>query len=493
MGNVRIPDRMDQVAGAAGEVNEGMMNILKELEGIVGASGIVAGAAVEERYRTDLMRQVHPAPLCLVRPKSNEEVAAVLRLANAHGTPVTTQGGMTGTVLGAIAGEDAIILSLERMNRIEEIDQASMTMTVEAGALLQTVQEQAEAAGLFVPLDIGSRGTATMGGVIATNAGGLRAVRWGVARDMVLGLEAVLADGTVVTGLKKVLKDNAGYDWKHLLIGSEGTLGVVTRASLRLRARPLSTMTAIAALDSFDAVLALLRRLDCELGGQLTSYEVMWRNFYEVVTEGNRDKRSPPLPPGHAYYIVVEAMGGDPERDMDQFEAVLARAISQGEVADVVIAQSESQRENLWAVREDLEAPMRKHMLAFAFDISVPLSVMSNVVRDVEEAIRRDYPDAMILTYGHLGDSNVHFVVGVGDFSKAAEHKVDIAVYSAVSRAGGSISAEHGVGLAKRDYLHFSRTEGELALMRTIKAALDPKNILNPGKLIDMAKKGAPA
>lgn len=464
------------------------MQILDELRRVVGDTGLVQREAVEERYRTDLMRQVHPAPLCLVKPRTTAEVAAVLGLANEHGVPVTTQGGMTGTVLGGIAGEDAIILSLERMNRIEEVDQASMTMTVEAGVLLQKVQEQAEEAGLFIPLDIGSRGTATIGGVISTNAGGLRAVRWGVARDMVLGLEAVLADGTIVTGLRKVLKDNAGYDWKHMLIGSEGTLGVVTRASLRLRARPLSVVTAIAATDSFDAVLTLLRRLDAELGGQLTSYEVMWQNFYEVVTEGNREKRSPPLSKDHAYYIVIEAMGGDPERDMEQFETVLGRAIADGEIADVVIAQSESQRESLWAVREDIEVPMRKHMLAFAFDISVPLSVMSDVVREVEDAIRRDYPQAMILTYGHLGDSNIHFVIGVGDFSKEAELKVDNAVFTAVSRAGGSISAEHGVGLAKRDYLHFSRSGGELALMRKMKAALDPGNILNPGKVIHMGK-----
>lgn len=464
------------------------MQVLDELKHIVGETGLIVGTAVEERYRTDLMRHVHPAPLCLVRPKSTEEVSAVMRLANEHGIPVTTQGGMTGTVLGAIAGEDAIILSLECMNRIEEIDQASMTMTVEAGVLLQKVQERAEEAGLFVPLDIGSRGTATMGGVISTNAGGLRAVRWGVARDMVLGLEAVLADGTVVAGLKKVLKDNAGYDWKHMLIGSEGTLGVVTRASLRLRAKPLSVMTAIAAMDSFDAVLTVLRRLDAELGGQLTSYEVMWRNFYEVVTEGNREKRSPPLPGDHAYYVVIEAMGGDPERDMEQFETVLGRAIEDGEIADVVIAQSESQRESLWAVREDIAEPMRNHMLAFAFDISVPLSRMSDVVKETENSICRDYPDAMILTYGHLGDSNIHFVIGVGDFSKEAEHKIDNAVFTAVSRAGGSISAEHGVGLAKRDYLHFSRSDGELALMRRMKAALDPRNILNPGKVIDMVE-----
>jgi FAD/FMN-containing dehydrogenase len=326
-----------------------------------------------------------------------------------------------------------------------------------------------------------------VGGVISTNAGGLRAVRWGVARDMVLGLEAVLADGRVVTGLTKTLKDNAGYDWKHLMIGSEGTLGVVTRATLRLRPMPRSTMTALLGTDDFEKIVGLLRDLDADLGGQLTSFEVMWQDFYTMITEANRAKRAPPMPASHHFYVLVEAMGGDPAGDPARFEAALAAAIARGQAADAVIAQSGRERDALWAVREDLMEPMRKLWPMFAFDVSVALGDMAVTAERAIAAIRGEFPAARILTYGHAGDGNLHFVVGVGDNSPAAEHRVDLAVYRAVAEVGGSISAEHGVGLTKRGYLGFSRSADEIALMRILKAALDPGNILNPGKILPPA------
>ena len=370
------------------------------------------------------------------------------------------------------------------MSRIEELDAASMTMTVEAGATLQAVQEAAAQAGFLIPLDLGSRGSATIGGVISTNAGGLRAVRWGVAREMVLGVEAVLADGTVADGLKKMLKDNAGYDWKHLMIGSEGTLGIVTRATLRLRPQPCTTMTALLAIADFADIYVLLRDLDRDLGGQLTSFEVMWQNLYAAVVEANRAKRAAPLPSSYPLYVLVEAMGGDPEGDPARFETVLAGALERRQALDAVIAQSERERADLWAVREDIGGPMQANAPMFAFDVSVGLSDMPATVRRTTEAVVANYPDALIFTYGHAGDGNLHFVIGVGDGSQDAEHRIDVAVYGAVQAARGSISAEHGVGVGKRDYLHFSRRPGELHLMRTLKRALDPANILNPGKVI---------
>jgi FAD/FMN-containing dehydrogenase len=461
-----------------------MTDIHAQLAKAVGDTNLFAGDAIEDRYRTDLSGILRAEPGFVVRPRTVQEVAAILRAANAEGIAVTTQGGRTGTVKGAVPDKGAIVLSLERMSAIEELDPLSMTITVEAGATLQAVHEAAEAAGFLLPLDLGSRGSATVGGVISTNAGGLRAVRWGVARDMVLGLEAVLADGRIVTGLKKTLKDNAGYDWKHLMIGSEGTLGVVTRATLRLRPIPRTTMTALIATDGFDKVVALLRDLDIDLGGQLSSFEVMWQDFYQMITEANRAKRAPPMPASYPFYVLIEAMGGDPVGDPARFEAALAAAIERGQASDVVIAQSGRERDALWAVREDLMEPMRKLWPMFAFDVSVALGDMAATAERAITAIRGEYPNALILTYGHAGDGNLHFVVGVGDGSPAAEHRVDLAVYSAVAQAGGSISAEHGVGLTKRDYLGFSRTPDEIALMRILKAALDPGNILNPGKIL---------
>lgn len=459
-------------------------DLVERFAALVGAANVIAGEYVDETYRRDLTGGIHAAPLCLVRPASTSEVSAVLKLASTLGVPVTTQGGMTGAVMGGIASQNSIILSLERMNQIEEIDAVARAVTVQAGTVLQTIQEAAETAGLFLPLDIGSRGSATIGGVVSTNAGGTRALRWGVAREMVLGLEVVLADGTILHGLKKVLKDNAGYDWKHLLIGSEGTLGVVTRAVLRLRQMPRSTVTALVALDTFEAVLALLWRLERDLGGQLSSFEAMWRGFYEVVTEGNRKKRSPPLPAGYNFYVLAEMMGGDAETDHDRFEKVLAESIADGEALAVVIARSIAQRDGIWAVREDIADPMKSNKLAFGYDVSVGLSAMEAVVTRVQAGIRSHYPDALILVYGHLGDSNLHFVVGVGDASEAAEHVVDDAVYAVIGQEYGSISAEHGIGTLKRAYLHYSRSPEEIALMRTLKVALDPRNILNPGKVM---------
>jgi FAD/FMN-containing dehydrogenase len=461
-----------------------MTDIHTALSAAVGASQVFAADDIDHRYRTDLGGRISTDPAFLVRPRTTAEVSAILRIAHAEAMPVVTQGGRTGTVQGALAEAGSIVLSLERMNTVEELDPLSMTLTIEAGATLQAAHEAAEAAGLFLPLDLGSRGTATIGGVISTNAGGVRAIRWGLARDMVLGLEAVLADGTIVTGLKKTIKDNAGYDWKHLLIGSEGTLGVVTRATLRLRPMPRTTLTALIATDDFAKVFELLRDLDLDLGGQLTSFEVMWGHFYRVITEGNRAKRPPPMAAGHPFYVLVEAMGGDVENDPEQFQAALAAALDRGQATDVVIAQSGRERDDLWAVREDLGEVMGTMWPMFAFDVSCALSDMPATAECVTAALLAEYPDAQILTYGHAGDGNLHIVVGVGDGGKEAEHRVDMAIYNAIQAVGGSISAEHGIGITKRDHLHFSRSEAEIALMWTLKRALDPRGILNPGKVL---------
>jgi len=460
------------------------MDLAEKLAATVGSANLFTGDAIEARYRGDISGRTQSDPGYVVRPRNAAEVAEILRTANAAGIGVTPQGGRTGTVKGAVPDAGAIVLSLERMAAIEELDPLSMTITVEAGATLQAVHEAVEAAGLLLPLDIGARGSATIGGVISTNAGGVRAVRWGVARDMVLGVEAVLADGTIVTGLKKTLKDNAGYDWKHLMIGSEGTLGVVTRATLRLRPMPRTTMTALIAADDFTKIVTLLRDLDADLGGQLTSFEVMWRDFYALITAANRAKRAPPFPASYPFYVLIEAMGGDPAADPARFEKALEAATERGQAIDVIIAQSGRERADLWAVREDLSDAMRPLWPLFAFDVSVALGDMAAAAARATANVRAEFPNATLLTYGHAGDGNLHFVIGVGDGSKQAEHRVDMAVYRAIQQAGGSISAEHGIGLEKIEFLGLTRSASEIALMRLLKNALDPKNTLNPGKIL---------
>ena len=464
-----------------------MLDLSEKFAELVGGGNVFTGDAIDERYRIDGMRKYPRRPGYVLRPKTTEQVAEIVKLAAQTGTPITALGGRTGGVGGGTGDNGGILLSLELMNRIIEIDPKSMTMTVEAGVTLQTVHEAAEAAGLLMPLDLGSRGSATIGGNIATNAGGVRVLRWGMMRDMVLGLEAVLANGTVVSSLGKFIKDNAGYNWKHLLIGSEGTLGIVTRAVLRLRPLPQSTQTAMIAFQSFDDAIGLLRRLDAQLGGQLSSFELMWNSFYVLMTETHRAKQQPPLPQTYPVYALIEAMGNDPERDRARFEEALAEALDQGVAADAVIAQSERERANLWTLRDDLVEAFMPMWPFFAMDLSMAQADMTGFVAETQAGIAEHFPEAKIYHFGHAGDGNLHVNVCVGKADKETEKRVYDIVYGAVAKVRGSIAAELGVGREKQPFITLTRSPEEIELMRTIKAALDPRNILNPGIILPPA------
>ena len=456
----------------------------RQLAAVVGDRYVQTGDAINERYRIDISRKYASHPAFLVKPQSTGEVAETLKLASAARVPVTVVGGQTGTVGGAVPGDGGIALSLERMDRIVEIDILSMTMTVDAGCILQVAQEAAEAKNALLPLDLGARGSATIGGVIGSNAGGNRVLRWGMMRDMVIGLEAVLADGTVVTSLTKMLKDNAGYNWKHLLIGSEGTLGIVTRAVLRLRPLPTSRQTALLATGAFEDAIVALRRLEVGLSGRLSSFELMWESFYAAMSEALLSQRARPMPLGRGFYVLVEAMGGEEEADAAQFERVLAALIDDGVVQDAVVARSERERDAIWAVREDMTpglAPLRPFAV---YDVSMGVGDMPAFVRTAKASLARDFPDAAVLFYGHAGDGNLHAIVSIGRMDAAIQTAFDTAIYGAVRTVHGSIAAEHGIGVSRAPFLSWARSESELGLMRTLKRALDPQNILNPGKIL---------
>ncbi|HUJ04091.1 MAG TPA: FAD-binding oxidoreductase, partial [Rhizomicrobium sp.] len=393
---------------------------------------------------------------------------------------VVPWGGRTGLVEGTLA-DGAIALSLERMNAILDIDTDGATMTVEAGRVLQTVCEAADGKGLFFPLDLGARGSATIGGNISTNAGGNRVIRYGMMRELVLGLEAVLADGTVVSSLNHLIKNNAGYDLKQLFIGSEGTLGVVTQAVLRLRPKPVSQNVALVALDDFAHLPRLLRDVERGLGGTLSAFEVMWGDFYRLVTTPPAQGK-PPLPQDHKYYVLIEALGGDEVGDGERFERVLMAELEKSEIADAVIAKSKAECGRIWGLRDDVLQAWRIAPV-FTFDVSIPIGKMEAYVDEVSRALAARWPESKVMIFGHMGDGNLHFIAGVGDGTNEVRHEVEHIIYSPLEPRGGSVSAEHGIGLEKREYLALSRNAHEIALMQKLKRTLDPKNILNPGKI----------
>ena len=457
------------------------MNLINDLRAIVGADGVLDADEVAGR-QAGIWRRDRLVARALVRPSSTEDVAAVLRYCHAHRQPVVTHGGLTGLVHGADAAPDQLILSLERMRAIERVDPVQRVAVAQAGVTLQAVQEAAEAHGLSFPLDLGGRGSATIGGNASTNAGGNRVIRYGMTRDMVFGLEAVLADGTVVSSLNSLIKNNAGYDLKQLFIGTEGTLGVITRLVLRLREKPTTTNMAFAAFDGFDRIPAFLQHMDRRLGGTLSAFEVMWRSFYLLVTTPPA-RGKPPVGQDHPYYALVESQGSDRELDTRRFNAAMETALDEGLIVDAAIAQSDADCHDFWSLRDDVGQIMVQGTPAI-FDVSLPIAEMERYTRDLDTAMTAAIGAHRLYIFGHLGDGNLHLAVPTSAADHAAlRPKIEEAVYRGLAAFRGSVSAEHGIGLEKKPWLSISRTPEEIALMRTIKAALDPLGLLNPGKV----------
>ncbi len=461
-----------------------MSTLLQDLAATVGEHSLLTGADLEGRaagiWRSDTI-----SAQAMVRPQSTAEVAKILARCNAARQPVVAHGGRTGLVESHITNANEVILSLEGMNAIEEINVQNRTATVQAGVILSQLQQAVTAEGLYLGLDLGGRDSCTIGGNIATNAGGNCVLRYGMTREQILGLEAVLADGRIVSSMNRMLKNNAGYDLKQLFIGTEGTLGIVTRCVVRLLEQPLSRETALVSAPDFASVTGLLKLLDQRLGGTLSSFEVMWRDFYDLVT-GPSVARQPPVTPDQPFYVLLEAQGGDVEQDRARMEATLGEALEANLVADVVLAQSESQRLNLWAVRDDVEQVFA-YAPVFIFDVSLPVSDMAAYVEHVQRELDTRFAEHRCFTFGHIGDGNIHFLVNAGPEDGSGRAAVEAAVYGPLRAVGGSVSAEHGIGLEKKAYLDWCRTPVEIDVMRTLKQAFDPNYILNPGKIFDRA------
>jgi FAD/FMN-containing dehydrogenase len=448
------------------------------------SSPVLTGAEISGKYQHDWSAETPGMPLAVVRPASTAEVAAVLKACHAAGQPVVVQGGLSGLCGGGNPRANEIAVSLERLQGIEEIDAASMTMTVKAGTPLQVIQEAADKAGFVFPLDLGARGSCNIGGNISTNAGGNQVLRFGMTRNLVLGLEAVLADGTVVSSLNKMLKNNAAYDLKHLFIGTEGTLGIVTRAVLRLFPKAKSRCSALIAVNDFASVIALLQRLSRDCGAGLSAFEVMWHSYYHFITDNCKGIVSP-FAERHPLYVLTELEGSDSEKDQALFENTLGEALEQGLVVDAAIASSQREREGFWNIRDGVGEIGAFIKGAANFDVSVPISSMQPFLEAVERELQAALPDCKMLVFGHIADSNLHFLCYTG--RKEDVKQIYGVVYRTVGEYQGSVSAEHGIGVQKLPYLHYSRSPEELALMRTLKLAMDPKGILNPGRVLPVA------
>ncbi len=461
-----------------------MSDFIARLTAEFGKESVWTGDALKGRS-SSYLETVPLRALALLVPASTQELSEMLRLCNSVGQAVVPHGGLTNLVRNTFTTDQDIALSLERMNQVEEIDTVGDTMTAQAGATLQKVQKAAADAGLFFPLDLPAREAAVIGGLVGTNAGGLRVVRYGMMRDMVLGLEAVLADGTILSSLNKMLKKNAGYDLKHLLIGSEGTLGIVTRTVLRLWPPQGAAATAILAVERFDQVSKLLGLAKRCLGGHLTSFEVMWNAFYRLTTTPPAPS-APPLGSDFAYYVIVESLGQDLDEEQAGMQTLLNQAKAAGLSRETAVARSAAQRAEIWRVREDTPQFEAQYPESIGFDVSLPILSMESYISQVRSSLAQAFGDVSVWIFGHLADSNLHIHLwGTGILTDQDLEHVERIVYEPLVPYGGSISAEHGIGLRKKPYLGLSRTPEEIAIMRRLKSALDPRGILNPGNIFD--------
>lgn len=464
------------------------------LAAIVGASQVLtrASGADMTAWERDWRGRQHGRALAVVRPGSTAEVAAVVRACAVAGVAVVPQGGNTGLVVGGVPDDSGqeVVLSLQRLNRIRHIDPANLTLTAEAGCILQRVQEAAEAVNLLFPLSLAAEGSCTIGGNLATNAGGTQVLRYGNARDLCLGLEVVTAQGDIWQGLSGLRKDNTGYDLRHLFIGSEGTLGIVTAASLRLYPQPAAQLTAWATVPSLDAAVALFALAQARLAAGLTGFELMGQFALSLV-----DRHIPhlrvPLWADAPYAVLLEFSSSEgQDHAHTQLEELLAAALNDKVVGDVIVADNLAQARALWHIRESIPLAQTQEGLNIKHDVSVAVSRIPTFVADATAALQTALPGSRVVNFGHVGDGNLHFNVqapiGIDPavFLREQEAQVNGIVYDAVARAGGSISAEHGIGTLKADTLPDYKSPVALALMQRIKHALDPAHTLNPGRVL---------
>ena len=458
-----------------------MQTLIDRLTAVVDKNTLFLADDISEKYFADWSGADPCKPSALLKPKTTDELSQIMALCHEYDQPVVVQGGLTGLAGGATPQASEFAISLERMNGIEDIDTTAMTVSAWAGTPLQVLQDSAAEHSLFMPLDLGARGSCQIGGNVATNAGGTEVIRYGMTRSLVLGLEVVLADGTVINALNKMVKNNSGYDLKHLFIGSEGTLGIVTRVVVQLQPKLLASHTALCALEDYESVIKLLAELKRSLGSGLTGFELMWDNYFNKVLEVEADLQNP-FAEDHHFYLLVEYKDNETALGAERFEAALFGHLEAGLLTDAVVAQSHQDAEEFWRIRDGIGELFKVLGPVSNQDVSLPIRDIGIFATHLETRLKAKYLDIGVLLFGHIGDNNLHVCAYTGLEEDKLRINEDIMLM--IGEYSGAITAEHGVGVLKRDFLDQSRTAEEIALMKTIKLAMDPKGILNPGRVI---------
>lgn len=454
--------------------------LLDELKDIVGPKGWISNSDDLVPHVTEGRGTLRGEAAIMVSPSSTEEVAAVVRVCAAGGVSIVPQGGNTGLCGGAVPDDSGtqVILNLSRMNRVRSIDPLDFSIVVDAGCILANIQAAAREVQRIFPLSLGAEGSCQIGGNLSTNAGGINVIRYGTTRNLVLGLEVVLADGSVLNGLRTLRKDTAGYDLKHLFIGSEGTLGIITGAALKLYPDPGSTCVAMLALATAGDAVRVLAALRESLADNIEAFELIGDSAFELVERHIPDARLP-FENSFPWYVLLEvSVGGSNE----SVENALAQCVEQNLVLDAVIAKSEAEGDLFWRMRHSISAAQKQEGTMLKHDISVPIGRMEEFLIRSQELLAESLPDARLIAFGHVGDGNLHYNLHLPTETVSGE-TATTALYDLVAEFGGSFSAEHGVGVLKRDYLIRYRNEVDLEVMRALKKALDPAYILNPGKV----------
>jgi FAD/FMN-containing dehydrogenase len=420
--------------------------------------------------------------LCVLLPETTLEVSEIMKICHREKIPVVVHGGLTNLVGSTETNGDEVVISTERLNKIEETDSSSRSMTVQAGVILEHIHEAAQEHQLMFPLNFGAKGSAQIGGIISTNAGGLRVLKYGMTRNLVLGLEVVLADGRIMSSMKKIIKDNSAYDLKQNFIGSEGTLGIITRAVLKLVEAPTVRTAAFIGLNNYKHVVDLLKFLDSKLTGRLSGFELIWKNSYLQMTSTSSDVR-PPLPYDYDYYVLIEVQNLISASEKEQFQGLLEEQLVHGKIVDAVITTSESEVNWFFRIREDVNNLTDSMTYDQHFDISIPIPLIGNYIAQCYHDLDAVEEVEQIYAFGHVADGNIHLMIGKSNPSLDLKKTIDAMVYGGLKAIGGSVSAEHGIGKDKKDYLHLCRTEEEIALMKALKHFFDPYDLLNRGKI----------